>query len=198
MREFSDAPQLLGAHPMPQNVGRLAMIARWKPVHVGHAVVLESLAESASEVVIGIGSANRYDVSNPFSASETADMIRAVLRGRSNVEIVDVPDLGHGPRWRAMVVEMLGTLDLFVTANAYVRSLLSADYRVVHPVHFVAPDRRIAVDGTTVRKAMARGEEWRTLVPPSVARVLDDANLVERFRRDFGLATIALDAPNPD
>jgi nicotinamide-nucleotide adenylyltransferase len=180
---------------LPARLGRVAMIARWKPVHIGHAAILEALVDRADRVVIGIGSSNRYDASNPFSAAETRDMIRAVLVGRTNLDIVDVPDLGHGPRWRAMVVEMLGALDLFVTANGYVRSLLCDTYPVVHPVRLVAPDRRVAIDGTTVRRAMARGDDWRPLVPPGVARLLEEGGLVERFRRDFGLETLALDAP---
>jgi nicotinamide-nucleotide adenylyltransferase len=180
---------------LPDRLGRVAMIARWKPVHVGHAAVLEALVERADVVLIGIGSSNRYDAANPFSAAETEEMIRAVLHGRTNFDVVDVPDLGHGPSWRAMVVAMLGALDVFVTANPYVRQLLAADYRVVHPVRVVPTERRVPVDGTLVRKAMARGEDWRPLVPDVVAHILDERGLVERFRRDFGLETLALDAP---
>ena len=39
------------------------------------------------------------------------------------------------------------------------------------------------------------GEEWKNLVPPAVAAYLQDRGLVERFRREFGLATLALEAP---
>lgn len=120
-------------------------------------------------------------------------MIRLVLAGRENFELVDVPDLGHGPRWRAMVVGMFGPLDLFATANAYVRSLLEHDYRVVHPVWLISPDRRVAVDGTMVRRRMARSDDWRALVPPVVAGYLDEHGLVDRFRREFGAETVALE-----
>lgn len=169
------------------------MIARWKPVHLGHAVVLDALASRADHAIVGIGSSNAYNVSNPFTAIETAEMIRHVLGDRTNVELVEVPDLGHGPRWRAMVMDILGPLDLFVTANGYVRSLLEHDYRVVHPVWLIDPDDRIAVDGTMVRRRMARGDDWRELVPPIVAAYLDDRGLVDRFRREFGNETIALE-----
>jgi nicotinamide-nucleotide adenylyltransferase len=178
---------------LPDRVSRIAMIARWKPVHLGHAAVLEALADRADHAIIGIGSSNKYDASNPFTSEETAAMIRLVLAGRGNIELVDVPDLGHGPRWRAMVVGMFGPLDLFATANAYVRSLLEHDYRVVHPVWLIAPDRRVAVDGTMVRRRMARADDWRALVPPSIAAFLDEHGLVDRFRREFGAQTIALE-----
>jgi nicotinamide-nucleotide adenylyltransferase len=182
--------------PLPDRVGRLAIIARWKPVHIGHAAVLEALAGRADHAIVGIGSSNRYNARNPFTAAETATMIRLALRGRDNVSIVEVPDLDDGPRWRLMVKEMLGPLDLFVTANAYVRSLLLEDYPILHPVHLVPPERRVRVDGSMVRAAMARGEGWRALVPPEIERFLDDQGLVRRFRVEFGAETLTLTRPD--
>ncbi len=169
------------------------MVARWKPVHIGHAAVLEALCDRADLVIVGIGSSNKHDASNPFSPAETAEMIRIALAGRRNFRIVGVPDLGHGPRWRRMVLELFGPLDLFVTANPYVRSLLKDDYSVVHPGWLVPPDRHVAVDGTMVRRRMARGEDWRALVPESVAEYLTYRGLVDRFLGEFGAETIALD-----
>jgi hypothetical protein len=44
---------------------------------------------------------------------------------------------------------------------------------------------------------MARGEGWREMVPPDVATYLEEEGIVQRFRREWGLATLALDAPQP-
>ena len=182
---------------IPARVARIGMVARWKPVHLGHAAVLEALLERGEHVSIGIGSSNRYGLQNPFTAAESAEMIRLVLGDRRDYALVEVPDLGHGPRWRAMVADLMGPLDLFVTGNAYVRDLMREVYPVVHPVSLLAPERRIPLDGTRVRKAMARGEAWRGMVSPEVAEYLEAEGLVQRFRREFGLATLALDAPQP-
>jgi nicotinamide-nucleotide adenylyltransferase len=176
--------------------GRMGLVSRFKPVHLGHAVMLESLAERCDLLRIGIGSSNRYGVRNPFTAEETARMIHLVLgEGDHDYEIVDVPDLDDGPRWRLMVRDIMGHLDVFVTANDYVRKLLAPDYPIVHPAGLIPVERHVPVDGTMVRQAMARGEEWKNLVPPAVAAYLRDRGLVERFRREFGLATLALEAP---
>lgn len=169
---------------LPDHVGRLATIARWKPVHLGHAAVLRALAGYADQLVVGIGSSNRSDSRNPWTAEETEEMLRLVIGDGPTV--VPIPDLGDGPRWRRAVVDRLGPLDLFVTANRYVRDLLAEDYPVVHPVHLVPPGERVAIDGTRVRRAMALGEGWRSLVPPEVADWLEGRGLVERFRREFG------------
>jgi nicotinamide-nucleotide adenylyltransferase len=171
----------------------IAMIARWKPVHLGHSAVLDALLAHGDHVTIGIGSSNRYNAKNPFSAEETRQMLELALGSRPGATIVEVPDLDDGPRWRLMVTAMLGPLDAYVTANGYVRSLLLHDYEVIHPVHLVPPERRVRVDGTMVRLAMARGgDEWRALVPAEIAGFLESGGLVERFRREFGEETLRL------
>ena len=176
-------------------VARIGIVARWRPVHCGHAPVLRALCERAGHALIGIGSANRYDLRNPFTFGESCDMIRLVLAGRENYTLIGVPDLDDGPRWRSMVIELFGALDLFVTDNPYVAHLLADDVRICRPVEIVDPVDRVAVDGTGVRRAMARGERWQELVPRPVADYLLRHGLDQRFREEFGLATLALEAP---
>src|SRR5437660_1552294 len=105
-------------------MNHIAMVARWKPAHIGHAAVLKGLVQSAAHCWIGIGSSNRYDASNPFTPEETADMIRLVLSDAENYTIFELPDLNDGPRWRDHLSDLLGPLDCFVTANPYVKSLM--------------------------------------------------------------------------
>jgi nicotinamide mononucleotide adenylyltransferase len=171
------------------------MVARWKPVHRGHAAVLRALGARAEHVLLGIGSANRLNARNPFTVAETRDMLERVLGQPSNVTLLEVPDLDDGPRWRAMVVELFGSLDAFVTANPYVAGLLADDYRIVHPVDLVPVTERVPIDGTGVRREMARGEGWRALVPHEVATYIEERGLDRRFRSTFGLETLALEAP---
>jgi nicotinamide-nucleotide adenylyltransferase len=172
---------------------RIGMVARWQPVHRGHVPVLRALCDRASQAIVGIGSSNRYNLRNPFTLEETSDMIRLVLAGRGNYTLIPVPDLDDGPRWRVMVMDLFGPLDLFVTANPYVSSLLAADYRAIKPVELVPADERVAIDGTMVRKEMARGNGWRELVPDEVAGYIVTRRLDDRFRRDFGLQTLTMD-----
>jgi len=180
--------------PDKDHFDHIGMVARWRPVHLGHEPVLRALCDRAAKATIGVGSSNRYDLRNPFTLEETIDMIRLVLAGRSNYTLVPVPDLDDGPRWRKMVVELFGSLDLFVTANPYVSRLLAGDYKIVRPVVLVPPEQKIAINGTMVRRKMARGNDWRPLVPAEVADYIATRRLDDRFRREFGLPTLALDA----
>ncbi len=171
---------------------RSGLVCRWKPVHLGHSALLETLCERSRHVVIGLGSSNKRDHRNPFSAEESARMIELVLRPRfSNFELVLVPDLGDGPRWARMTRGLLGELDLFLSANDWVSELMSPIYRLMHPRDFVPRERHAPVDGTMVREALARGGEWRSLVPGAVADYMEREGLVARFRREFGLACLA-------
>ncbi|MBN1428817.1 MAG: hypothetical protein JXB07_10560 [Anaerolineae bacterium] len=171
---------------------RIGMVARWRPVHNGQDVVLRALFRAAGQVLLGIGSSNRYNARNPFTLAETEDMLRLALGDRDNCRIIPIPDLDDGPRWRAMVLELFGALDLFVTDNPYVASLLKDDYRLLRPVDLVPPAELVRVDGSMVRIAMARGERWQDWVPEKIAHYIQHNGLDARFRREFGLETLAL------
>ncbi len=142
--------------------------------------------------MIGIGSANRYNESNPFALEETIEMLELVLGEYEGYKLIPIDDLDDGPRWLKIVAGMFGPLDAFVTANPYVTILMSETYRILRPVDLVPQSERIAVDGTSVRMAMARGEDWADLVPSEVADYIKTRNLDERFRREFGLETLKL------
>lgn len=167
------------------------MVARFKPVHLGNAAVLRGLLHHAHFALIGIGSSNKYDIENPFTVGETIDMIRRVLVGYDHYKLIEVPDLGDGVRWREMVHKLFGPIDVFVTANAYVYSLMREVYPTMHPVRLVPKSERTSLTGTAVRLAMAReGDEWAKLLPPCVADYMREHGLIERFRREFGKATL--------
>lgn len=179
-------------------LNRIAMIARWKPVHLGQAAVLRAMCNRAGQVTIGVGSSNRYNARNPFTYEETEAMLRLALGGEAqesaSYAIIPVPDLDDGPRWRAMVKEMFGGLDAFVTDNPYVANLMKDDYRLMRPVEFLSPSERVRIDGSTVRVLMAKGEDWQEWVPEAVAKYIEENKLDERFRREFGLETLAMQA----
>jgi nicotinamide-nucleotide adenylyltransferase len=179
---------------------RIGMVARWRPVHLGQAAVLEAMGRAAEQCLIGIGSANRYDLRNPFTLGETESMLHLVTGDQPSFRIIPIPDLDDGPGWRQMVYELFGDLDLFLTDNRYVWSLMTGLYPLARPVTLVPPAHRVEVSGTMVRSAMAGGDGWQELVPEKVAAYLVSSRLDKRFRREFGLQTLALaaaDSPSP-
>lgn len=177
--------------------GRVGAIARFKPLYNASAFVLEALCRQADEVVIGIGSSNKYNLRNPFTADESEDMIRAFLSDRfNNYSIIQIPDFGHipeyrdGRKWKEFVIEKFKKLDSLVTSNEYVTSLLKDTYKIIRPVEIIWVNKSKGVKATQVRLAMAGNEDWEKLVPKEVAKYLNENGLVERFMEEFGKETL--------
>ncbi|MBL4845307.1 MAG: hypothetical protein JKY65_07270 [Planctomycetes bacterium] len=169
----------------------IGLICRFQPLHCIHAALLSALALRADLLKVGVGSPERVDARNPFSLEERLAMLRAVCGDLPvEVELIPVPDLGHGPRWAAQAARPFGDLDRFVSANGYVRRLLEPTYRLAHPLEVIPPSARAPIGGAEVRLAMARGEAWEHLVPPAVSALLLRGDLVRQFRREHGLAVL--------
>lgn len=186
-------------------LGRVGLIGRWKPLHIGGGNLLEEACSQADHVLIGIGSSHddalgipyKYSLRNPFTPQETKGMIDAFLEQRfTNYEIIYIPDFAHEPehsdgqKWRNYVKRTMGRLDHLITGNPYIDALLEQDYHIIQPTKIIPPEKWRYVNATIVRLEMARGEGWREFVPPEVERYLDENSLVERFRKEFGEATL--------
>jgi nicotinamide-nucleotide adenylyltransferase len=184
---------------MIKKLETVGLIARFKPLHNGGAVMLETLCENAAHVKIGLGSCNKYNARNPFTAEESKGMVDAFLSPKySNYSCIYVPDFGHipefrdGQRWKQEILNLFGGLDAFVTGNQYVAELLENDYKIIHPSELIPSEKWDKTRGTMVRVEMAKGGDYKRLVPDAVADYLEQYQLVERFRKEFGLETLMM------
>lgn len=179
-------------------LGKVGTIGRFKPLHNGAYLMLRTLCENAEEVRIGIGSANKYNLRNPFTADESEAIIREALQDEfSNFKVYKIPDFAHiaeyadGKKWRQNVREIFGELDLFVTANPYVNQLLREEYKILHPAELIPREKMIRLRATEIRVAIARYDDWQNFVPEKVVSYLEKNGIVDRFREEFGLATLS-------
>ncbi|MFH1400814.1 MAG: hypothetical protein ABIH41_04805 [Nanoarchaeota archaeon] len=177
-------------------LGRVGVIGRFKPLHNGQADLLERICSEATCVVIGIGSSNRYDARNPFTANETQEMLEATLSSQTNYIIIHIPDFAASPKhqdgqeWRMYVKDHMGTLDHMITGNKYVASLLGNDYHIIDPHEVLGADHD-EVRATEVRLLMAKGGDWRSQVPTALADYILRNGLDARLRAEFSQDIIA-------
>ncbi len=183
--------------PQEKNLGRVGLIARFKPLHNNGAIVLTNLCQKADYVLIGIGSCNKYNCRNPFTAQESKEMLDSFLSPRfSNYDIFFIPDFGHlpqhkdGNKWKETVISTYGKLDYFLSGNDYVSHLLKSEYDIIHPSQVVSKNNGFSVTGSQVRLRIAKGLEYKHLVPKEVTTYLQKKGLIKRFRKEFGLQTI--------
>jgi cytidyltransferase-like protein len=180
-------------------LGRAGTIGRFKPLHNGGAVMLETVCSMAEHVIIAVGSVNKYNARNPFTAEESKAMIDASLGKRfSNYSVMFIPDFGHlpeyrdGQKWRNHALEQFGELDYLVTGNDYVADLFRSDYKIIHPGVLIQREKQIMLRATEVRVEMAKAGNWEKLVPEEVAEYIKKNGLDKRFRQEFGLETLAM------
>lgn len=176
---------------------KIGIVGRFKPLHLGGASLLSAACENADEVIIGIGSSNKYNLRNPFTPEESKEMINKFLKKKySNYKIIFVPDFGHipgcedGQRWKEYVFEKFGQLDLFVSGNDFVKELVKERYKILSPLEIIPKSKQISMRASLVRNKMAKGEDWESLVPSEVSDYLIKHKLVERFNEEFGKETL--------
>jgi nicotinamide mononucleotide adenylyltransferase len=182
---------------IPKSIGYAGLIGRFKPLHNGALIMLQEACKRADFLKIGIGSSNKYDVNNPFTAQESQEMIDLVLSPTfSNYEIMQIEDFAHipkyhdGQKWKEHVLDKFGSLDYFISSNPYVENLLCDSYTIIPAFELVPTEKRTNLKATHVRVEIARFGNWEKMVPKPVAKYLKENGIIERFRKEFGLPTL--------
>ncbi len=158
------------------------VIGRFQPLHNGHMEVLRKCASESDHLIVGIGSAqSSHDPDNPFTAGERYQMISESLRDEGIIEfsIVPVEDLNRYSVWVAHVVSMVPPFKRVYSNNPMTRRLFE---EAGYEVHRSPMYNREVYSGTEIRRRMAEGEEWRSLVPPAVSATIDAIDGVGRIR----------------
>ena len=158
------------------------IIGRFQPLHNGHLEVIRKVSAECDHVIIGIGSAQSSHTSeNPFTAGERYLMMSETLKdeGIDNAMIVPVEDLNRYSVWVSHVESICPPFSIIYSNNLGTRRLFTeAGYEVRHAPLYNRRDH----SGTEVRRRMANGGDWRSLVPEPVAKVIDAIDGVGRIR----------------
>lgn len=159
-------------------------VGRFQPFHNGHIQVIRDILKENGEIVIVIGSAQySHRLDNPFTAGERATMIRLALDEAkvpvSKTWIIPVADVHVHMLWVAKVVGFTPKFSVVYANEPLTRRLfMEAGYNVKSiPFH-----KRDVYSSTEIRQRMLTNENWKTLVPKSVATYIQEIDGVERLR----------------
>jgi nicotinamide-nucleotide adenylyltransferase len=159
---------------------------RFQPFHSGHLALAKQILEECDELVIVIGSAQfNFIDKDPFTAGERALMIHEALKEAridlSKCYVIPVANDENNARWIAYLRSMVPAFEVLYTGNNFVKHLaLSQDSRLkVKSPKFAKKEE---YNGTNIRRLMLAGEQWKRLVPPAVAKVIEQVNGIERMR----------------
>lgn len=166
---------------------RMFMPQRTQPPHIGHISMLEAACREADEVIIGIGSANKYDAKDPYFAIEREMMLRKSLddKGIGNYRIIHVPDFKDDNEWKQYVVENAG-IDRYtkiVSGNGWVKDIFGADGYEVISSYDLSKDQ-IDISATRLRGLIAAGDpEWKKYAATGTLYFFEKFGGSERIER---------------
>jgi nicotinamide-nucleotide adenylyltransferase len=166
-------------------VRRGLFVGRFQPFHKGHLEVVKKIVEEVDELVIIVGSSQySHRLNNPFTAGERITMIRKALQETdiplTRIWIIPVPDIHQHALWVSQIVGYSPKFDV-VYANEPLTSRLfmEAGFKV-ESMPFIK--RKIYL-ATEIRKRMLAGENWKELVPSSVAKFIEEIDGDARLRQ---------------
>jgi nicotinamide-nucleotide adenylyltransferase len=159
------------------------LVGRYQPFHEGHlAVVREIRARRPDDdLILGIGSAQEsYTWKNPFTSGERLEMVHRALAEANlgGVVAFPIPDIQRHAQWVRYLETLLPPFERVYTNNPLTRLLFEqAKYRVESPT-LVDRDR---YEGETVRRRLADGGDWSSLVPRAVSTYLTELHAPARL-----------------
>jgi cytidyltransferase-like protein len=161
---------------------------RFQPFHNGHLEYMRGAAERSDELWVGITNpdparilpeesdpARHLPESNPFTYDERLRMVKAAATDLeldlATIHVIPFP-VNEPELWDAYVPERITQyLRLFSAWGGEKQErLLAAGYEVV----ILDQGAEKELSGTDVREALRTGGDWECLVPPGVARVLQE------------------------
>lgn len=160
------------------------MMGRLQPIHDGHMDVIHRILNEVDEVVIGIGSAQiSHTLTDPFTAGERTMMITKALSDEgipaNKHYVIPIQDIERNSLWVAQVMMLTPPFEVIYTGNPLVQRLfLEAGFKVTTPPLF----NREIYSGTEVRRRILDEEDWKSLLPSPVVRVIEEIDGINRIR----------------
>ena len=161
------------------------MLGRFQPFHKGHLALTKQILSECDELLIIIGSAQfNFIDKDPFSAGERVLMIHEALKEAgvdlSRCYIIPVANDENNARWLAYIRSMGPPFDVLYSGNDFVKYLArSQDSSIVIEDPMFAEINEY--NGTNIRRLMQEGKPWEHLVPPAVAKVIQQVGGIVRI-----------------
>ena len=168
-------------------------VGRFQPFHKGHLKAVIYILRRVEELILVVGSAQySHNSINPFTAGERIYMMRLALK-EAQIDlatpiIVPVPDVTLHSTWFSHLHSYVPQFEIVYSNEPLTRRLAKEAGYIVEYVPLVKRDIYWA---TEIRKRMLSGDNWKELVPKSVADFINLQNGVQRIK-DLAQTDIAI------
>ncbi|MEZ4502814.1 MAG: adenylyltransferase/cytidyltransferase family protein [Dehalococcoidia bacterium] len=166
----------------------LGMIhGRFQPFHLGHREYLHLALDRSEELIVGITNPDPWQIAeeaasshrhredaNPFTFFERLRMVRAVLLDDGipleRVYIIPFP-VNLPERWDSYVPD--GAVHFVRVFSEWEQTKVDRLREHGYRAEILTPGIEKEIEATEVRRRLAAGGDWRALVPPGTARVIE-------------------------
>lgn len=159
------------------------MVGRFQPFHKGHIHLAKIALKECDELIIVIGSAQfNYIATDPFTAGERILMAHSALL-KCNFDlarcyIIPVVNDENNSRWLAHLQSMIPEFQVLYSGNLFVKYLVHSEIQVRSPQFL----RKNFYNGANIRKLISQKKQWKHLVPPAVATIIEDIHGTKRIQ----------------
>jgi nicotinamide-nucleotide adenylyltransferase len=163
-------------------------IGRFQPFHLGHLATIKFALTHVQELVVVIGSAEKsHEKRNPFTAGERIRMIKGSLNSDDEVDskrivLIPVVDVDVHSLWTHYVDILVPRYEVVFTNDIFTSLLFKErGTKVLEPILH----KRKELSATEIRLRMAKGGDWKKLVPLHTIRIIEDINGIARIKTIF-------------
>lgn len=142
------------------------VIGRFQPFHKGHKFLIEEALKICDKIYIGIGSSNKSDEKNPYSAKDRMSHIKKFLKEEHLEErVIKVLKLYDNPDddvWFENLYKKIGPFDVTVGNNPWNNGIIE---RHGIPAVYIGFHKRHILEGIKIRDLMKQNKKWEDRVP---------------------------------
>ncbi|MHA1769109.1 MAG: nicotinamide-nucleotide adenylyltransferase [Candidatus Thorarchaeota archaeon] len=160
-------------------------IGRFQPIHKGHIHTIKQILAKNEDIIIVVGSSQySHTPDNPFTGGERVMFIRRALLDEGisleRVCIVPLSDINIHPLWVSHMRSFVPYFDKAYSHNPLVKRLLEDAGIKTDSTKLL---ERSTYSARHVRDLIRWGnDEWESLVPEGVVKIIKEYKLDERVR----------------
>ncbi len=142
------------------------VIGRFQPFHLGHKFLIEEALKYCDKIIIGIGSSNKKNKDNPWSAHERREMIEQFIKHQEYeskiLKIVNSEDDPDDDVWFQKLYKKTGPFDVTLGNNEWNNGIIKRNgINVINTGLF----NREELEGYKIRSLMREKKTWKNRVP---------------------------------
>lgn len=162
------------------------IVGRFQPFHNGHIKLIEYALSKVDKLHIVIGSPNRNDEKNPYSAQLREAMIEKSLTKEqlSRIKISYVEDMNNDAIWLENLANRFADCDLIFSSDEKMSQLYKTNPKLNSKAITIPQDQREDLSGTNIRGLLRDGKDVSNFLPNGTLEVINQVKMPKNSKNN--------------